>query len=116
LPVLYGWLDQPPMLGVTLHWIDASIDTGPIVAREGYQPLAGETILHMMSELHDQGMRRLAQMLPQIQHGATIAEPQSGGSYERLPSREVMQSFRRRGGRLVGWKDVVRAMRTPIDG
>jgi len=115
IPVLYGWLDEPPSLGVTLHTVDEQIDTGPILAQKSYAAAPGDTILRIMSELHERGLELLATWLGPIEQGTIQVRAQVNGSYESYPSRAVMQNLRERGGRLVDARDVRSAWNTPID-
>lgn len=114
MPVLYCALDNPPTLGVTVHRLEASIDTGPILAQEAYTAPAGETVLRSMRALHARGLELVDSLLPGLAAGTVTGEPQTGGSYEGFPSADDVRGLRRRGTRLADGEDFRAALRTPI--
>ncbi len=114
MPVLYCALDTPPSLGVTVHRLEAAIDTGPILARAPYAAPAGETVLRSMRALHASGLDLVAGLLPGLAAGEVTGTPQSGGSYEGFPSAADVRALKRRGVRLADAEDFRTALRTPI--
>lgn len=109
MPVIYAALDRPPSLGVTLHMIGDGIDTGPILAQEGYRAPPGESILQSMATLHERGLRMVSDLLPTIAGNLANARRQSGGSYESFPDRSIPRRLRQQGTPLLTWGDVKRA-------
>lgn len=116
MPVIHGCLDDPPSFGVTIHAIDAHIDTGPIFAQQSYEPPPGHSVLAMMTDLHIIGVELLFGVLDQIRSGEHPPEikSQDGGSYQSFPDREAMERFRATNRKLIDRKDVARAFRTPM--
>ncbi len=115
MPVVYGLLAKPPRLGVTVHRIDAHIDTGDILAQKTCVPQAGDTVLRSMTDLHEQGVELLSGVLSSLEAGQISARPQTGGSYDGLPDRDTLKALRRRGIRLVDFRDIKTAFKTPIE-
>ena len=116
MPVIHGCLDVPPSIGVTIHAVDAQIDTGPIFAQQGYEPPHGHSVLAMMTDLHNLGVELLYGVIDAFRNGNRPAEikSQSGGSYESFPDHETMKRFRATGRKLIDRRDVARAFRTPM--
>lgn len=114
MPVLHGCLDQPPQLGITLHRVDAGIDTGPILAQRAYAPPPRRSVLTLTRELHVLGVGILETMLPAIEAGSFPSSPQDGGSYESFPDRAAMRRLLRSGRLLFDHRDIACALRTPM--
>lgn len=119
MPVLYGCLQSPPLLGVSLHMIDEGIDRGAIIAQESYQPATGDSILTMMAKLHVQGAGMLGRLLPRIEAAGKTGtrlegKPQAGGSYESFPSRSTIRALHAAGYRLTNHHDLARVLTTPM--
>lgn len=114
MPVIFCALDRPPTHGVTVHRLEASIDTGPILAQEAYSAPEGETVLRSMRVLHARGLELVAGLLPGLAAGALGGAPQTGGGYEGFPSPADIGALRRRGVRLADGEDFRAALRTPM--
>ena len=116
MPVIYSCLDEPPSLGVTIHAIDADIDTGAIFAQQGYEPPPGHSVLAIMTDLHIIGVELLFGVIDQIRNGNRPAETksQTGGSYESFPDHETMERLRSTKRKLIERQDMARAFRTPM--
>lgn len=115
MPVLYSSLDVPPSFGVSIHAVDADIDTGPVLAQAPYRPTQGRSILSIMSELHERGVGLIGDVLADIKEGRrSSGSMQSKGSYESFPSRSDVRRSRQMGFRLFDRGDIARAWRTPM--
>ena len=115
MPVVYGLLAEPQKLGVTVHRIDARIDTGDILAQTIVARDPGDTVLRSMTDLHERGIELLSRILPAFEAGQISGQPQTGGSHEKLPDRVTLNVLRRRGIRLVDFRDIKTAFKTPIE-
>lgn len=66
--------------GTTIHWVDAGIDTGPIIAQEKVRVLPGDTeeSLHERIKIVERGLivATIASLLPQL--GLKIQEKSNG--------------------------------------
>jgi methionyl-tRNA formyltransferase len=75
-------LHQP--LGVTIHFMDAGVDTGPILAQF---PLPAERYCPSLGDLRHRliafGVEKLAEVVSQLHRGAIAARPQSDISPDR---------------------------------
>jgi methionyl-tRNA formyltransferase len=114
MPVLYCALDVPPSLGVTVHRLEASIDTGPILAQAPYAAPADATVLRSMRVLHAKGLDLVAALMPRLAAGEVIGTPQTGGSYEGFPSAADVRALKRRGVRLADGADFRAALATRV--
>jgi len=85
----WSWLEHTPK-GVTIHQIDAGIDTGPILAQEPVVVSADETLKTSYWKLRRQIENLFARTWSGIREGRIEPQPQQGkGSFhlakERLP-------------------------------
>lgn len=81
-PNFWSWFDSTPK-GVTIHHMDAGIDTGDIIAQS--QTIWGrpeqETLATTYDQLHKSAIELFARMWPIIKHGGGDRTQQAGGSY-----------------------------------
>lgn len=77
-PNYWSWRDHTPK-GVTIHQIDAGIDTGPILAQAVCPMTAGHTLRSSYEALHAQMVALFAATWPGIRAGTITPTPQSGG-------------------------------------
>lgn len=89
-PNLWSWADGTPK-GVTIHWIDAGIDTGPIIAQREVS-LPHDGTLASTYELLQSAMTALfIQWWPQIKSGKAPRRAQKGnGSFHRVSDRALI--------------------------
>lgn len=86
-PNFWSWFDRTPK-GVTLHRIDASIDTGDVLAQRAASFGEGETLRSSYARLQQIAAELFAASWPQIRVGALDAVPQTGfGSCHRLKDK-----------------------------
>jgi methionyl-tRNA formyltransferase len=86
-PNLWSWIDDTPK-GVTIHYVDAGIDTGDIIAQRQMTFSGDETLAETYDGLH-RAMRGLFRdQWPAISSGHADRRPQApGGSYHRVADR-----------------------------
>lgn len=106
-PVFFARLRGASLLGVSVHRIDASLDTGPILAQAEWQPGDDDSVLRITAELYARGAalatRQLRARLPPNRGRAQAGH----GSYDSWPRPQDVARFRRNGGRLVCWRDLL---------
>lgn len=77
-------------LGATIHWMDATFDTGPIIARKGFE----DDGLMTAQEVYDRQAQYCGDLfeewLPRILDGTAPREPQTGGEYHK--ATEIAQA------------------------
>jgi methionyl-tRNA formyltransferase len=82
-PNLWSWIDGT-LKGVTIHFLDAGIDTGPVLVQEQTSFDEGETLASSYFRLRDHIERMFAESWPRIRLGQIPAHPQPpGGSLHR---------------------------------
>ena len=85
-PNYWSWRDDTPK-GVTIHKIDAGIDTGPVYAQE-QTVFEGKTLTETYEELHRHICRLFLDIWPHIRSGRLQPTRQDrGGSYHRSSER-----------------------------
>jgi peptidoglycan/xylan/chitin deacetylase (PgdA/CDA1 family)/folate-dependent phosphoribosylglycinamide formyltransferase PurN len=74
-------------IGATVHWIDAGLDTGPVVAAAEAAIYEADTLARVEARAHELGHRVLAAALGQVAAGMPRATPQApGGRTFRFPT------------------------------
>ena len=82
-PNLWSWIEGAPK-GVTIHEIDAGIDTGPIFVQRLVEFGQSETLATSYQRLREAVEELFAEFWPAIRSGSMFPRPQpSGGSYHR---------------------------------
>lgn len=80
-PNYWSWMDDTPK-GVTIHEIDAGIDTGPILIQREVALSSAQTFAYTWAKLHDAADFLFGEMWPGIRTGRIRAKPQpEGGSH-----------------------------------
>lgn len=95
--------------GSTVHLIaDASIDAGPILAKQETEIPQGGTVLDVSRILHLDGVEWLSHTVGEFDALHARATPQTGGSYFSFPSRAELRALKRQGIRLCSCREVWR--------
>ena len=89
-PNLWSWIDNTPK-GVTIHQVDAGIDTGPVYSKlivhlhNNHTLKSSYEVLRQLAEAH------FAAVWPSIRDGSIIAIPQHGeGTYHRAKDKDEL--------------------------
>ncbi len=74
-------------LGNTVHWVDAGVDTGPIVARRPFTVTRPMSLVELEDALYDDGAALMADCVARLVAGGTLpSEPQQPGTqYYKMP-------------------------------
>lgn len=101
--------------GVTLHWIDAGVDTGDLIAQREVPVVPEDTGQTLYRKLEVAGIALFQEMYPTIRDGTAPRRPQlGGGTYhrtrdvERIDEIDLDRSYR--AGELI---DILRARTFP---
>lgn len=94
MPHLWTFVEGTPP-GVSLHEMDAGIDTGPIVAQEEIDiPIESHSLQSVYDLLHARVALLFARTWPLIRDATYHATPQPrGGSYHTLRMHQPFQAF-----------------------
>jgi methionyl-tRNA formyltransferase len=96
-PNLWSFLDDTPK-GVSIHFVDAGLDTGPIVAQRKVLPEPGDTLASSYARLSAVVEDLFRESWPAIRAGSITPVPQlAGGSCHRLKDRERVAHLLARG-------------------
>lgn len=92
--------DEPEKVGVTVHWVDTGVDTGPMIRRERL-PLVDESLTAFDDRLFDFASRQLAEVAREIDPAnppaGTPQAPEEGTQYYKMTigqEREVRRKLR----------------------
>jgi methionyl-tRNA formyltransferase len=92
-PNLWSFIENTPK-GVTIHYLDAGIDTGDIIAQQEIKFVPGGTLQSTYSRLQDEIARLFAAHWGRIREGTCEAVKQVGaGSFHRVADREKVAHF-----------------------
>jgi methionyl-tRNA formyltransferase len=88
-PNLWSFLEDTPK-GVSIHLVDESIDTGPLLAREKVQMLSGDTLASSYHRLEKSATGLLKRVWPDFINGSLKPQPQetegtSHASKDKIP-------------------------------
>jgi methionyl-tRNA formyltransferase len=87
-PNLWSFVDNTPK-GVSIHYLDAGIDTGDVIAQKAVEFAAGETLRTSYARLQQEIAQLFAEHWKQIREGGCEAIKQVGtGSFHRAADRE----------------------------
>ena len=77
-PNIWSWIDATPK-GVTIHYIDAGIDTGDIIAQREVAMKPTETLQTSYDRLQDEMVKLFAETWPDIRSGNAPRSAQNRG-------------------------------------
>ena len=104
-PVFHALLNESPNIGVTVHYMDESFDTGNIVRQGVMQVKAGASVLSHYDALFAHGAQLAIEALRQVRMGWPGALQAEGGAYLGWPDRQSVSTFHKRGRQLMTWKE-----------
>jgi Formyl transferase len=88
-PNFWSWFDNTPK-GVSIHSIDAGIDTGPVLVQDEiiFSEPQKETLATTYQKLQARAVALFAETWPLLRAEKIIAKPKTGGSYHTLKDKE----------------------------
>lgn len=89
--------------GCTVHWMNAEIDGGDIIARDRFEIKKGQTMMDLYREISARGVRLLMSALKRLAEGTAerIPNPKVDGAYNSFPSKEDLRNFKKLGHRAI---------------
>jgi methionyl-tRNA formyltransferase len=110
----YFWVlaNGDPETGVTVHWVDETYDTGPILVQETIPVQSHDTITSLAYTSARVGARLLVRAVDLIEAGdpPRIRQDEGMATYYSWPGPDDQRRFRRRGGRYGTIFDLARYM------
>jgi methionyl-tRNA formyltransferase len=87
-PNLWSFIENTPK-GVSIHFIDAGVDTGDLIAQQAVEPVDGDTLASSYQRLQDEIQALFREVWPAIRSGDAPRQPQpSGGSYHSISDQQ----------------------------
>ncbi len=113
VPTIHALADGPDAFGMTLHRLEATIDTGGILAQEAVTLPADATATRAAVALHAHGRGMLDRLLDEIAHTGILPDGRASAvlPYCPFPDRALLAGLRRRGLRLTDGRDLREAVR-----
>lgn len=104
-PVFHALHRESPTIGVTVHYMDESFDTGNILRQGVMQVRSDGSVLSHYDALFERGARLAIEALPQIRIGWPGSLQPAGGDYTGWPERQSVYAFRKRGRQLMSYRE-----------
>jgi methionyl-tRNA formyltransferase len=114
VPTIHALLADPPLFGVTVHRLVPQIDAGPILAQTRLDLPPGTSALEAAVRLHEAGVPLLLDVLDRLALGTATEQMTVLKPYCGFPSAAQLRAIARKGCRIASWRDVGRALRTPV--
>lgn len=106
-PNVWSFVEDTPK-GVTIHYIDAGVDTGDIIAQREVEFGAAETLASSYARLQEELLALFVAEWPSIRKGICDRRPQDGrGTSHRIADRARIEHLLRD-----GWATPVHRLRT----
>jgi methionyl-tRNA formyltransferase len=110
-PVFQALLHGEPRFGVTVHFMNAQLDAGRIVAQRVVEGPKGSSAFATTALLFREGAELLAAAIESVVDGTAGIAQIGDGSYQSWPTRREVRNLRARGGALLRIADLARLMR-----
>jgi methionyl-tRNA formyltransferase len=114
VPTIHALFDDHPRFGVTLHRLVPRIDAGPILAQQCVGLPSNISALEAATQLHAAAEPMLIGVLDAIDAGVAIETLVEALPYCGFPTPTQLRRLARAGRHVASWRDVVRALRTPV--
>jgi methionyl-tRNA formyltransferase len=114
VPTLHALLEDQPRFGITLHRLVPRIDAGPILVQEAVSLPAGLSALEAATELHMRAIPLVVGLLDALAAGSVTERTVEPGAYCGFPTPAQLGKLSRTGRSAASWRDVARALRTPV--
>jgi methionyl-tRNA formyltransferase len=114
VPTIHALLEDPPRFGVTVHRIVPQIDAGPILAQQRFDLPPNTSALEAATLLHGQAGPMVIEILDAIAAGTATENVVEPGAYCAFPTPAQLRRIRRMGRHPASWRDMLRALRTPV--
>lgn len=97
MPLVHAIANREPVVGVTVHLIDAKLDTGPIIQQERVAVLPTEDLFALWQRCVEIGARLLPTAIHEILEGTAVPMPNGpeGSSYFSFPTFEQLIRYRK---------------------
>jgi methionyl-tRNA formyltransferase len=114
VPTIHALLNDQPGFGVTVHRLVPRIDAGPILAQRAVDLPGNTSALEAAIRLHDVAAPLVIETLDAIAAGTAIEKIVEPLAYCGFPTSAQLRHLARRGKRAASWRDMLRALRTPV--
>jgi folate-dependent phosphoribosylglycinamide formyltransferase PurN len=114
VPTIHALLSERPQFGVSVHRLVPQIDAGSILAQVRLDLPARTTALEAVLRLHEAGVPLVVDVLDALARGAATEHVVAPLPYCGFPTGGQLKQLARMGGRTASWRDVGRALRTPV--
>jgi hypothetical protein len=114
VPTIHALLSDVPGFGVTIHRLVPRIDAGPILARASLSLPPETSAIEAAIRLHEAGVPLLIDVLDRLALGDVAEHTVAPEPYCGFPTAAQLRAIARQGRRIASWRDVRRALRTPV--
>lgn len=99
-PVFFARLNDEKELGVTLHKMAESFDTGEILSQKRFIPSTEESVLSINAELFMEGAKLASQWISDKEGKFLNQQENNSGNYDSWPTPKQVTQFNKSGKRL----------------
>ena len=114
MPTLHALREEPPRFGLTIHRLTPRLQAGAILAQAPVELADGVSALEAALTLHEAAVPLLAETLDRLADGTALEYAVAPGPYQGFPSPAELWALARARRHTVRWRDVGRALRTPV--
>lgn len=115
MPTVWALADRQAKVGITMHWMDTSFDSGPILTQRELPTRGFRSVLEIEEMLLRMGVEELGKLVTKVRQAAPArlrSYPQdlSGRSYTSHPDRKTLARMRDNGWCLARLRQVLALM------
>ena len=111
MATFWAMLNDELKIGTTLHYIkDAGIDTGDIISIQTQETDYQRSYLSNVLSLYESGVMAMSNAIQTIRSGRNVKtqkQPKDAGSYYSLPDSQALETFQRKGLKLINHEEIV---------
>jgi len=114
-PYIWAMADGDRQTGVTVHWIDETLDTGGIIQQRSTPIYPGESAISLAHRCADIAAEMMVEAIHSVEQGlaADVRQELGQGSYHSWPDRECLLKCKENGHRCFSvadmWRELLRA-------
>lgn len=110
-PVFAALNADEKSLGVTVHHVDETFDTGDIIAQTIIGTDKNRSVFYHQLQLFQKGAILAANVIRQLPQGLARQAQNVGGDYDSWPTKAKIKDFKKRGGRLIKYAEYIQAVK-----
>lgn len=111
-PVFAALYANEKLLGVTVHQVDESFDTGNIIAQMTMVTRQESSVFYHQLQLFQQGAQLAVNVIKKLPHSLVKQTQNTEGNYDSWPTKAKLKIFKQQGKRLIKLSEYMNAIKT----